>query len=123
MFLKFNKFTIIWALVIVILTQVTGVKNANIETSATDKLAHAFMFAALCLSMIIGLSKQHENIFLKYNAQKSSVFICIFFGFLIELFQLSVPCRSFSWHDVLANSAGAMLGSGAFYIIYKFKTV
>jgi VanZ family protein len=121
MFLKFNKFTLIWALVIVILTQITGVKNSNIETSATDKLAHVFMFAALCLSMIIGFSKQNDSIYLKFNAEKSSILICIFFGFLMELLQLLVPCRSFSWYDVLANSVGSALGVGVFYVIYKFK--
>ena len=123
MFLKYNKFAFLWAIVVLILTLVTGVKNANIESSMTDKLVHMAMFTVLSFMLIVGFSKQSDNNYLKFNAERSSVGICIVFGLIVELIQYLIPCRSFSWHDVIANAIGAFLGWGAFYVVYKFKEV
>jgi VanZ family protein len=123
MFLKYNRFAFLWAIVVLILTLVTGVKNANLEFSITDKLVHIAMFTILSFMLIVGFSKQSDNNYLKFNAEKSSVLICVFFGLFVELIQYFTPCRSFSWHDVIANAIGAFFGWGAFYMVYKFKEV
>lgn len=121
MFLKYNLIAFIWAVVILVLTLVNGVRDSNLGSSMSDKMVHIAMFGTLCLLLIIGLTKQNAYTNIKYNAGKVAVWSCIIFGFLIEIVQFLLPYRSFSWHDVLANSVGAFVGLGLFYLIYKLK--
>ena len=41
--------------------------------------------------------------------------LCTLFGFLDELYQISVPGRAFEWIDVLANGLGSAVGLGVFW--------
>ena len=122
MFLKYNLIAIIWSIVILILTMVTGVRDSNLGSSFSDKMVHAFMFGVLSLLLIIGFTKQNSNNYIKYNAEKIAVWTCIIFGLSIEIVQYLLPYRSFSWNDVLSNIVGSFLGLGMFYLIYKLKT-
>lgn len=121
MFLRFNKFTIIWALVILIVTLVSGVKSSNIELNIIDKLIHAILFGGLSLLMVIGFIKQNEFKDLKFYAEKHTFIFCFCYGILIEIIQYLLPYRTFSWLDVLANTCGTFIGLGLFYMIYKFR--
>lgn len=122
MFLKYNLFTFIWSIVILLLTMVSGVNNANIESSISDKMVHGFMFSVLCILMTIGFVKQNTFINIKFNAERSAAWICIFFGLLVEIVQYLLPYRTFSWNDVLANAVGTFVGLGIYYVIYKLNT-
>jgi hypothetical protein len=119
MFLKFNKFTIIWMVVILILTLVSGVRNANISFRSTDILVHSVMFCVLSFVMIVGLAKQGDFIYIKYHAEKVSLYACTVFGILVEILQFTTATRSFHWNDVLANLFGTIIGWGLFNLIYK----
>lgn len=80
------------------------------------------MFMVLSLLMTIGLSKQNRLPSVKYIAGKVAILASIGYGILIEIIQFLLPYRSFSIEDVLADTAGALVGYGVFYIIYKYKT-
>ena len=121
MFFRFNKFTILWASIVLLLTLVSGVKNSNMEFSWIDKGIHVALFSILCFLIVIGFTKQNTFSYLRFNAEKASIFICISYGLLIEIIQFLLPYRTFSWLDVLANSFGAFGGIGLFYLIYKFR--
>jgi VanZ family protein len=46
--------------------------------------------------------------------------LVVIYGFLMELGQLFVPGRTFSWLDLLANTLGAVLGFILFRILRKW---
>ena len=123
MFLRFNKFTIVWAVIILIVTLVSGVKDANIEFKSFDKITHSIIFAILALLMVIGFAKQNRFKELKFKAEQSTFLVCLCYGVLIEFIQYLLPYRAFSWGDVLADSFGALIGLGLFYLIYKFRAI
>ena len=121
MLFRFNKFTIAWALIILVLTIVPGTSNANIESSFTDKIVHFVLFAILSLLMIVGLSKQSVSVNLRHNAVKFGIITSVGYGIVIELIQILLPYRSFSAKDILFDALGALFGYGLFYVIYKMN--
>lgn len=121
MFFRFNKFTLIWAIVIFIVTMISGVKGSNIKINSFDKITHLTVFMILSLLMVVGLTKQKTFKKLQLYAEKSTIIISFTYGFLIEFIQYLLPYRTFSWLDVLANTCGVFMGMGLFYIIYKFR--
>lgn len=121
MFFRFNKFTILWAIIILAVTLISGTSDENLELKHTDKIVHFVLFSVLSFLMILGLSKQGTYVKLKYDAIKVSILTTIGYGLLIEIMQFSLAYRNFSTTDLLANTAGAFFGYGMFYVIYKMK--
>lgn len=121
MFLRFNTFTILWTLLILVATCISGASNANICSNNTDKWVHAFLFGVLFLIMNVGFKKQNNHTKLKFESEKYAIAICIGFGLAIEILQYFLPKRSFSILDLLADSIGVGFGLGLFYFIYKFN--
>ncbi len=124
MFLRYNLFGIVWACVIFMLILMPGnnMPDTNIWSMLTfDKFAHFFVFAVLVFLLVIGFTKQHTYIWLKFNAVKSALAISIGYSLLLETGQSLVPDRTFDLVDMLANTIGCFLGSILFYFVYKFN--
>ena len=119
MVLRYNTFTVVWALIILGLTLLTGETHSNMSISMLDKIVHSFMFGTLSFLMIVGFKKQSEYTYLHFHAVAVAIAITVLYGTLIECLQLAVPGRCFEWLDVLANSVGAILGYVMFLVIYK----
>ncbi|MCP4520079.1 MAG: VanZ family protein [Cytophagales bacterium] len=119
MLLKYNFYTICWALVILILSVVASSTNANIEISLVDKLVHAGMYATLAFFMIVGFLKQRSQRYIHFNAIRLSIIVCTSYGLLIEVMQSFLQYRTFDLWDLLANTVGTFIGWGLFIIIYK----
>ena len=124
MFFRYNLFAIVWACVIFMLILMPGnnMPDTNIWDVLTfDKFAHFFVFAVLVFLLVIGFTKQHTYIWLKFNAVKSALAISIGYSLLLETGQSLVPDRTFDLVDMLANTIGCFLGSLLFYFVYKFN--
>ena len=91
------------------------------EILTFDKFAHFFVFAVLVFLLIIGLTKQHTYVSLRFKATKMSLIIGIGYGLFLELLQSFIPDRTFDPVDMLANTIGCFLGSFLFYMVYKFN--
>ncbi|MFA9290395.1 MAG: VanZ family protein [Solirubrobacteraceae bacterium] len=93
--------------IILIVTQ-TPIKKPIIDISYFDKVEHFLSFFYLT---IIG--------FLSYNNKKIRILLfLLFYGFLIELLQATLPFnRQFDLLDLLANCFGIISG----YFVYKKK--
>ena len=89
------------------------------DIAMIDKLVHTFVFSILSLLMIIGLKKQHDQMFLNFNAITVSISAVSLYGVAIECLQILIPGRFFEWQDMLANTVGAVVGFGLFLLIYK----
>lgn len=123
MILRYNIFTLAWALLIISLSLTPG-KNMpelsvwNIITF--DKVAHAFVYCIFVLLAVIGLKKQHSYMKLRFNALFYAFLAGFLLSFIIELIQIYVPGRSFELLDIVANTFGCSMGLVLFYFIYKF---
>ena len=94
MFLRYNLFTIIWAIVIFLLILMPGEKIPDTDAFFSfDKIAHTVVFCILTFLMIIGFSKQFKYEKLKNTPVKYSVLFChrTVLGFL--LFFVVYCCR------------------------------
>lgn len=121
MILKYNVFTLMWAVIILLLTLLAGGASSNIEMVSLDKVIHCSIFAVQSFLLIVGLKKQHSYSYLKFNAGKVSILATTVFGILVESIQGIIPARSFEWTDMLANMAGAFIGFLVFLLIYKTR--
>ncbi len=123
MILRYNLFTIAWALLILGLTLTPGESMPDLsiwDLLSFDSFAHMFVFAILVLFMSIGLTKQYSSLFLRFNARKLSFIISLGLSLLIEILQYFIPGRSGDVFDLVANSVGCLTGSLLFYLIYKY---
>lgn len=70
-----------------------------------DKLVHAAFYLILSYLLFRAVLPGRQ----KNNAIRSSVLVCIFYGFIIECIQYLLPTRQFDLFDVLANMLGCAL--------------
>ena len=122
MILRYNIFTIAWALLILVLTLTPGHSMPDLsiwDLLSFDRFAHLFVFCVLVFLMTIGFTKQYTFLFLRFNAAKLSFLFSFSFSLFIELLQGVIPGRSAELYDVIANSTGCLTGTLIFYLIYK----
>jgi glycopeptide antibiotics resistance protein len=123
MILRYNIFTIAWALLILALTLTPGDSMPDLsiwDLLSFDRFAHLFVFSVLVLLMTIGLTKQYTSLFLRFNAGKLAFLLSFGFSLVVELLQQIIPGRSVEINDLIANTSGCLTGSLVFYLIYKF---
>jgi VanZ family protein len=123
MFLRYNVFTFLWLLVILLLTLTPGsaLPRTHLweDLLSIDKLAHVLLFAVLTVLMIVGFSKQYKFELLRRKAIPAAALLALAYGLLIEVLQLLIPDRGPELLDFVANGIGCGLGIGIFYLIYK----
>jgi VanZ family protein len=122
MFFRYNLFGIVWAVIILFLTLTPGEEmplTAVWDFLNFDKAAHFVVFAVLSFMLIVGFTKQYTYLNIRFNATKIALAACFIYGLLIELGQSLIPGRGVEYGDILANSIGALIGYGVFYVIYK----
>ncbi len=114
MFLKHNKWSLLWALIILILCGIPGRDIPHIsflEMLSFDKFVHAGIFFTLILLTIRGLLLQTTFVKLKQNAKWAALIICIIYGGILEILQgFLFVGRSADVFDFLADSFGSTLG-------------
>ena len=114
MFLKHNKWSLLWALVILILCGIPGRDIPHIsflEILNFDKFVHAGIFFVLILLMVRGFLLQTSFLKLQQSAKMIAFLICVVFGGTLEILQGTLfEGRSADVLDFVANSFGAALG-------------
>jgi VanZ family protein len=124
MFLRYNSFTIAWAMVILGLVLLPGdyMPESNYwDLFKFDKFAHMMVFAILSFLMIIGFVKQYTYRILKEEAVKYALVISVSYGIILEVLQHFIPNRTVELYDIIANTMGCFIGYGLFYLVYKWK--
>ena len=124
MFLRFNLFTIVWAIIIFLLILMPGQEMPEIgDLFSFDKLAHLGVFCILCFLMIIGFTKQHQFLKLNQNPVKYSLIISCSYASILELGQAIVPERYANFYDLAFNLGGVIIGYLVYILIYKLSFV
>ncbi|MEI6487627.1 MAG: VanZ family protein [Bacteroidota bacterium] len=113
MFFKYTKWSIVWALVILVLCGMPGRGIPHIsflELLSFDKFVHAGIFFVLLLLTVRGFSLQTLFSSLQLYAKSFSVITCIIYGGLLEIMQGTIFIeRSADVFDFIANSVGCLI--------------
>ena len=114
-----GSYTIIWALIILILSVLPTSDPGDIGSIPNiDKLAHIFFYATLAymVSRDFRYNQNKPKQLLKYFPQV--LLYTLAYGIFIEFVQLLLPYRSFEFMDILANAIGASCGLVIFFLFY-----
>jgi VanZ family protein len=114
MLLKYLWPSIVWSLVILVITLTPGERLPEVGFFQVDKLVHFIVFGLLVFLTLYGSSKAVALKQGSINPILISLVYSIGLGILVEILQLFVPGRSFSLVDILANTIGTILGYYAF---------
>jgi VanZ family protein len=122
MILRYNILPILWAVLILILSLISGENIPEVsfwEMISIDKLAHVFMYAMLVFLLTTGLKRQYSNGWLRYYAKSTAFWLGMFYGLLLEIMQLLICTdRYFEMGDVIANSIGCLIGLFGFILVF-----
>lgn len=113
MFLKYNKWSLLWATIILILCGIPGRDIPHIsflELLSFDKFVHASIFFVLVLLTIRGFKMQTRFHLLHQFPDFTAVVICVVYGGLLEVMQGTLFVeRSADIYDFIANSFGCLM--------------
>ena len=115
---------ILWAIIVLILSSISGNKINEIPMSRIphiDKVAHFTMYFVLTILLISSLYKQEKKI--KYY-KIASLLTAVIYGGLIEILQSSIfKNRSGDLYDFAFNVIGAIMGLILFSHIIKWNFI
>lgn len=114
------KFSILYGIFVLVLSllpfkSAPGSSFFNIPYS--DKIAHFVLYGILAFIMI--LETHHK--YLKVWEYLIIISVCLFFGGIIELLQMTLPGRSGELWDLVANFSGSLTAIPGSLIINRFR--
>lgn len=116
-------FTLIWAIVILILYGIPGSDMPNVNfwnLLEPDKVAHVGVFMVLMCSLSFSIFKQNKYAKLKRYTIRNSTIICLVYGTVLELLQGSIFSeRTTDIYDILANAVGVVIGIVILKIFFR----
>lgn len=105
---------ILW-LVIVFILSVAPIPGFVILSSLPmDKIAHFVLYGVTAVML-------YRFLRTRYSAKRSilySIAVSAFYGALLECVQFFLPYRSFSTADMAANTLGAVVFTGVYFLTY-----
>ncbi|CAN5523380.1 hypothetical protein BH10BAC1_BH10BAC1_02520 [soil metagenome] len=114
MFLKHTKWSMLWALIILILCGIPGKDIPHIsflELLEFDKFVHAGIFFVLLALTVRGFVMQTHFQILQQSPKLIAFILCVSYGGLLEVMQATLFVgRSADIYDFIANSFGCTLG-------------
>ncbi len=114
--------TLVWLIIIVVLSGYPGKNLPQTPFDEFDKLVHLAIYALLSFLSVLGFSKQPNSFLLSNKLQFFfSISFSIIIGGLIEVLQEYVFINRYGdWFDFIANSLGAVLGAVGFGLMGKY---
>lgn len=114
MFFRYTKWSMLWALIILVLCGMPGKDIPHIsflELLSFDKFVHAGIFFVLILLTVRGFLLQTRFIKFQHSARSFAFVICIVYGGSLEIMQGTIfTDRSADIFDFIANSFGSVMG-------------
>ncbi len=122
MFLRYNFYSFLWGLLILVLSLLPGKALPSVsfwDLLSFDKAMHMFFYAVFVFLISIGFTKQYTFHKLRYHIIRYALLIGVIYGAFIEIFQgLIMPDRFADMMDFFANFIGCILGGLAFNLVY-----
>lgn len=118
--------SIVWAVIILILTGFPGEYIPEIQTFwewlSYDKLVHIFIFGMLSFLLFFNLREQYFNSHKRYRFVVAIVGISLAYGLLTEVLQDTVFIRrDGNMFDFFADGIGAITGWLTFHLFFRKK--
>ncbi len=107
--LNFKIITILWVLTILILSFLPSSSIPKVDIWSPDKIVHVLIY--LTLSLFLGIAIYQSRGKINQKAFILNIIGCISFGCGIEIFQPILTDRYYEFYDIIANSAGTIVGS------------
>lgn len=111
----------IWAIILVVLSSMSGVSLPDTNLFEPDKLAHLTVYGIFTWLILRGYSRYNANQKVNWMPDVLVAFvIAAGWGFLMELMQdRFFPGRFFEVADEIANISGSILSIGIFKLLLK----
>jgi len=114
MFFRYTKWSMLWALIILVLCGMPGKDIPHIsflELLSFDKFVHAGIFFVLILLTVRGFLLQTRFKKFQHSARSFALIICVVYGGSLEIMQGTIfTDRSADIFDFIANSFGCIMG-------------
>ena len=114
MFFRYTKWSMLWALIILILCGMPGKDVPHIsflELLNFDKFVHAGIFFVLLLLSLRGFLLQTRFVGLQRSARIAAFVLCVAYGGSLEILQgIIFIDRSSDIYDFIANTFGCSIG-------------
>jgi glycopeptide antibiotics resistance protein len=122
MFLKYNIWGILWALIILVACATPGEQLPPSPFLDFDKLVHLAIFGVFQLLLLRGFLRQQNFPILQKNHVIISLMMSVGYGLLMEVLQGYVfRNRSFDVFDAAANTLGIILSTLVWILFLKKK--
>ncbi len=124
MFYRFNFYPFIWAICMFGLNfvRLDGVPSHHIVSFLYfDKIIHFTQFFILSFMLCVGMNKQHTYVALKFKAMQVALISSIVYACVLSSIHWHFAKEYFEITDLLAALLGCLVGTGIFYLIYKYK--
>ena len=116
--------SLIWGLIILILSGYPGEFVPKLPMWQFDKLVHSVIYCILSILLLLPFHKQYLS---KQNRLKVVflvVFLTVFYGGFMEFLQDNIFInRSGNWYDFIANTIGAIIGVLIYPLIIKYLPI
>ncbi|MAX80742.1 MAG: hypothetical protein CL843_11295 [Crocinitomicaceae bacterium] len=120
MLIRSLRLSILWALLILILSIAPHEEFENKSMDNLDKVVHFFFYGVLSHLIMLSFLKQRQYKQLHQYGVYVAFGITFLYGLGIEILQGTVfVSRSIEAMDMLANTIGSLLGLVSFYLIYR----
>ncbi|NOY88926.1 MAG: hypothetical protein GXO93_05980 [FCB group bacterium] len=119
-FIVYHLPTIIYAIVIILVSSIPNLKTPSLRFLAFDKLAHFFEYAIFAFLIF----RSFSNLFPSNGISRTFFFSAFFlsvFAFADEYHQRYIPGRFFDYYDLLTDFCGAFLVLIFLSLRFKFK--
>ena len=118
MFLRYNIFSIIFLVILLVGCLLPGSTLPKSDTQNLDKVLHVLLFLCFTFCSLVGCVKQSQYPILHYFALKYVTIFSVLLTVLIELIQhFFIPRRGFELLDIGADMAGITLAIGLFFFV------
>lgn len=123
-FFRYKIFTILWALVIMVLTFTPGPNLPPLphwELISFDTFVHTVIFGVLIFLLANTLKRLDSDSFLSKYQLLVALLLAFAYGVLIEVIQPYIPGRTFDYYDILSNTIGCFIGLIVLWIQTAFS--
>jgi len=115
----------LWSIVILVIMLLPGndlPSSGFLEAIHFDKFVHLVVYFVLYLLWCYGISKQCQQFPSRYGSEIRIVIAAVLYGVLVEGLQHVLTYqRSFETADIIANTAGVILGLFGWLVFFKPK--
>ena len=104
----YGVLAVLYAGLILVLSSISGTPGGDV--TGLDKALHAGAYAVLAGLLALAHGARGKNQKALHFSLFLAFLLSVIYGAFVEVYQATLPSRTFSSYDMLANAAGAVVG-------------